>query len=630
MEDDPFSASVFCFTPLRVPVSELGRLDACPPSQPSPIAPVCSAPPLSELGRLDACPPSQPSSILGEALVVMDYQPLPTRVPTGPFSELVDLVDHLRQEVDELRGKLAALQRDNLEQRQQAGYWKSRHRDALLRITELEKKVEQLEGENRKLQADLFGKSTEKTTRSDRSNDLDDPQDDSQGPLRKRGQQPNNPGPKRREYSHLPVEDEFSVLPPEECVCPECGKPLLLRGDTEDSEQIEIKVRAYRRVIHRRRYQRTCTCNGTLTLTAPPAPKLIPKGRYGISVWVEVILDKYFSFRPTERLLASWRLLGLDLAPGTVTDGLQRLEVLLRPIYEALQERNRQGDLHQADETRWPVFIIVEGKEGYGWWLWVYLSEDTVVFLLNPSRGHTVPENHFRAESRGVLVVDRFSAYKAMSWVKDGVLVLAFCWAHVRRDFVRVGKGWPELETWALEWLRRIRTLYRLNRRRLAAKRDSAAFREADGCLRQAVAEMNRQMEAELARVDLATPCRKVLESLREHWVGLTRFVDDPRIPMDNNASERRGRGPALARKNFYGSGSAWSGQLAATAFSIFATLSMRKLNPRKWLTWYFEQCAAAGGKAPADIQRFLPWNLTEETKKELSDNKPPEEDDTS
>ena len=183
--------------------------------------------------------------------------------------------------------------------------------------------------------------------------------------------------------------------------------------------------------------------------------------------------------------------------------------------------------------------------------------------------------------------------------------------------------GWAKdgrkSKTWALEWLRRIRVLYRLNERRLAAEKDSAAFREADGGLRQAVAEMKTQMETELARADLATPCRKALESLREHWEGLTRFVDDPRIPMDNNASERRGRGPAVARKNFYGSGSEWSGQLAAAAFSIFATLSMWKLNPRKWLTWYFEQCAAAGGKVPADIQAFLPWNLSDEKKNEFS-----------
>ena len=99
---------------------------------------------------------------------------------------------------------------------------------------------------------------------------------------------------------------------------------------------------------------------------------------------------------------------------------------------------------------------------------------------------------------------------------------------------------------------------------------------------------------------------------------------------MDNNASERCERGPAVARKNFYGSGSKWSGQLAAAAFSIFATLSMWKLNPRKWLTWYFEQCAADGGKVPADIQAFLPWNIGEEQKKGLTDRGLPEGDDTS
>src|SRR5512135_1526472 len=183
--------------------------------------------------------------------------------------------------------------------------------------------------------------------------------------------------------------------------------------------------------------------------------------------------------------------------------------------------------------------------------LWVVLGPDTVIYLLEASRSHTVPENHYRAESRGVLVVDRYAAYKAMSWVQDGVVVLAFCWCHVRRDFIRVGKGWPTLKTWALEWLRRIRVLYRLNDSRLAVQKDTAAFGEADGRLRQAVAAMKTQSETELARADLATPCRKVLESLQEHWEGLTRFVDDPRIPMDNNASERQARGPAVARKNF-------------------------------------------------------------------------------
>ena len=137
--------------------------------------------------------------------------------------------------------------------------------------------------------------------------------------------------------------------------------------------------------------------------------------------------------------------------------------------------------------------------------------------------------------------------------------------------------------------------------------------------MRQAVEAMRVQAMEELSDPKLRQPCRKVLESLQEHWTGLIRFVDDPRIPMDNNASERAGRGPAVARKNFYGSGSLWSGRLAATMFSLFATLAHWKLNPRLWLTWYLESCAAAGGKAPEDIQPFLPWNLSAERRAALA-----------
>jgi transposase len=182
-----------------------------------------------------------------------------------------------------------------------------------------------------------------------------------------------------------------------------------------------------------------------------------------------------------------------------------------------------------------------------------------------------------------------------------------------------VGKGWPELVPWALEWLRRIRQLYRLNWERLQRPVGSAEFQRWDALLHQAVESLRGQAVTELSDPRLRQPCRKALESLQEHWTGLTRFVDDPRIPMDNNASERAGRGPALARKNFYGSGSLWSGRLAATMFSLLATLAHWKLNPQRWLTWYLESCAAAGGKAPADIEPFLPWNLSAERRATLS-----------
>jgi transposase len=539
--------------------------------------------------------------------------------PAAESADLLDLVHQLRCEVFELRHEVASLRRENVVLRQQANYWKAQHARAVHRVEQLEAEVQQLRGENRKLKDQLFGRKSEKPGSSDRSNHLQGEQDNHPGSEpRKRGQRKDRPGPPRRDYSHLPVTEEFCELPEDRRVCPQCGL-LFAPINTEDSEQIEIHVRAYRRLIRRRRYQRKCRCrNCPRTITAPPPPKLIPKGLLGTSVWEEILLDKYSSHRPTERLLSHWALQGLDLAAGTVTGGLRRLEPLFEPLYKALLERNASSAFAQADETRWMVFIDQEGKTGHRWWLWVFLGTDTVVFRLDPSRSHDVPEGHFPTEAKVVLMVDRYSAYKAMAQVNQGHVVLVFCWAHVRRDFVRVGKGWPDCETWALAWLRRIRDLYRSQHQRQTQEPGSAGFAAADTELRQTVTAMYNQARFELADQKLPTPCRKTLESLQEHWDGLTRFLDDLRIPLDNNGSERQARGPALGRKNYYGSGALWSGSLAAMLFSLFSTLALAKLNVRKWLRWYLDSCAQNGGRVAPDITPFLPWNMSREKRIEM------------
>ena len=540
-------------------------------------------------------------------------------VSFAAVSDPVVMAARLLAENDQLRAEIERLLRQNLELRQQAGYWQSMHARASQRLDEMQQELELFRGEIRKLKSDLFGRKSEKRSSKDRSNDLEDLQETADKPKRKRGQQPDRPAPKRRDYSHLPERTRTVEIPPEQCHCPDCGKPFKLRSDTEDATQLEMEIILYRLVLQRCRYETTCACGGqTRVITAPLPPKLIPKGLYGTSLWVEILVDKFYSHQPVERLLEQLRLHGLDLAPGTVADGLQRLEPLFTPVYDALKERNGQGSYHQADETRWHVFVEYEGKSNHCWWLWAFSSEETVVYVLDPSRSHTVPEEHYPDEVKGVLNVDRLSSYKAMKQVLADQLLLAWCWAHVRRDFVRVGKGWPDLKDWALAWLRRIRELYQLNRQRLAVRKNKAQFTRADRALRRAIVAMHQQFEAELANTKLHLTCLRVLESLQEHWQGLIRFVDDPRIPMDNNASERRLRGPAVGRKNYYGSGSLWSGQLAAMLFSIFATLKMWKLNPRKWLQWYLESCAAQGGKAPTDITQFLPWNLTDEQRRKL------------
>jgi transposase len=524
--------------------------------------------------------------------------------------ERLDLLDQLRSELTQLRAEVAALRRDNLELRQQAGYWKGMHARALERLAALEQDNEHLRGEVARLNAQLFGSKSEKQSRKDRSNHLDGLDDEGDDIPASQPAKRSRKGSKRRDFQHLPVREEFLELPPDQRVCPRCGQPWRQRSDTEDSEQIEVEVRAYRRRLRRRRYQATCRCFGCQTRTAPRPAKLIPKGLLGTSAWVEILLDKYASHRPTERLLAAWELIGLGIAPSTVVGGLRRLVPLFEPLYRAIGERVRQSPFQQADETRWLVFAAQEGKEGYRWWLWVFLGTDSVVYVLDPRRSHDVPEGHFQAGGSAVLLVDRLSSYKAMAPVQDGLVVLAFCWAHVRRDFIAVAKSFPELKPWALAWLRRIRRAYRHNDQR-REQLGKAGFAEPDRALRAVMGAMQAQAKAELSDAALRQPCRKVLVSLQEHWVGLTRFVDDPHIPMDNNASERRLRGPAVGRKNYYGSAAVWSGQLAAMLFALLATLQQWQINPRTWLHWYLEACASAAGRAPESVAAYLPWNLS-------------------
>ena len=131
---------------------------------------------------------------------------------------------------------------------------------------------------------------------------------------------------------------------------------------------------------------------------------------------------------------------------------------------------------------------------------------------------------------------------------------------------------------------------------------------------------MQAQAEAELADPNLPTPCRKVLSSLQEHWEGLTRFLDDPRIPLDNNASERRVRGPALGRKNYYGSGRVV--ERAAGGDAVFPVGHLehgRDQHPHLADVDYLKSCAENGGRAPSDISPFLPWTMSVEKRRDLA-----------
>ncbi|KRP35457.1 MAG: hypothetical protein ABS34_10980 [Opitutaceae bacterium BACL24 MAG-120322-bin51] len=233
---------------------------------------------------------------------------------------------------------------------------------------------------------------------------------------------------------------------------------------------------------------------------------------------------------------------------------------------------------------------------------------------MEPSRGTEVPLEFFPIDIIGILSVDRYSAYKCLIKTIKG-LILAFCWAHVRRDFLDAFKRWPKLEQWTVAWILEIRELYRLDALRRKIEIESENWVEADTQIRKHIDVMKEKMDDELAMESLHPESKKVLTSLSNHWEGLTVFLDHPHVPLDNNRAEQTVRDPSIGRNNYHGSGSCWSAKLASYLFSIFATLRLHKINPDEWLNSYLKACAAAGGKPPEDISPFTPWVIRHQDK---------------
>jgi transposase len=533
-----------------------------------------------------------------------------------------------------------------------ANYWEAQHARAKSQIEALKQEIALKDAKIKDLQNRLFGKKSEKgpAAKSEKGNNTNP------SSKRHRGQQPGRCGHGRTQRLELPVVHDEIDLPEDEKRCAKCGLPHLRNPALDEhSDMIEVEVRAHIRHIRRPAYTRHpgCTCEPTPAIvTAPPAPRLIPRSAYDVSFWVEVILGKYRYAQPTNRTLQDLKDQGLPVSPGTVAGGLQALAPLFEPILEALYCKQMSEQLFHNDETRWEVFVPIEGKVGTRWYLWVTRSPSVIFYCIDPSRSAAVPGAHFAGvqADKVIIVCDRYSAYKKLARLAANIL-LAFCWAHVRRDFLGAARAFPELEPWALQWVERIGTLYHLNKRRLeqwdperALTEQSAAFNQHHEALKNTLQRMHDEATrivapdtagvennesadlegqpsapgAELSK-SAQTKQHKVLQSLLDHWSGLTLFVEHPEIPMDNNLAENTIRTPVNGRKNYYGSASLWSAEFAAMLFSILQTLVLWGINPRHWLMLYLTACAENGGKAPRNIDPFLPWMMDEARRAELT-----------
>ena len=468
---------------------------------------------------------------------------------------------------------------------------------------------------------------------------------DGEPPSRKRGRQPGAPTPPRVNRKHLRERVEVLRPQPADCACPECGQAYERRSPRV-SWIFEFDWEATARKIVRLRYRPRCDCAGARGVAAPVAARLWEKAQLGCTVWAWFLMQVYAYHRPQAAAARDLAGRGLRVPPATLSQGLRRLGALFAPLVAAVREQQARAAVAQADETRWPVQYLGTGGGRRRYWLWVSLAAGTVLARILTTRSADAAEDllgHFkRAGPAVVLVCDRYSAYKALRNRLPEHYILAFCWAHQRRDFRQVGTKHEAARAWAEEWMALIGELFHLAKRRREAwepgvptAEQGAAYRAADARLRAACAALFERARQErdkrfdeweraeaagqgaaCARIDAQG---RALNSLLGHAEGLQVFLDDPRIPLDNNAAERALRGPVISRYTSFGSGSPEGAEMAATMFTVFGTLRAAGLNAWTWLLDYLRACARNGGKAPADLTPWLPWLMDPARREALS-----------
>jgi transposase len=378
----------------------------------------------------------------------------------------------------------------------------------------------------------------------------------------------------------LPIVEREHALDEADRVCPKCGGALTeIAGQTEDSEEITVVERRFVIVKHRRKKYR-CACNGCIeTALAPPKLATRPDARgrrYSIEVAVEVAVSKYLDHLPLERQVKIMRREGLDIDSQTLWDQIEALARVLRPTDDALERRVLSGPMLGADESWWR---LMEKDNSKKWWAWARAGPDAVHYRILDSRSQDAARQVLNGYD-GIVIADGYGAYEALKKPGGGgAFILAHCWAHVRRKFVEAEENYPEP---CREILDLIRDLYLVDREACGDPARLAALRTARS--KPIVEKIQERAIEHYSRALPESGLGKAIKYMLGLWPGLTRFLDDARVPLDNNGTERALRGLVVGRKNHYGSRSRRGTEVAALFYGLLETAKLVGVEPRQYL----------------------------------------------
>jgi transposase len=426
--------------------------------------------------------------------------------------------------------------------------------------------------------------------------------------------------PSRQPFpAHLPRE---RVIVPGPTSCPCCGGDRLRKLGETVTETLEVIPRRWKVIQHVREKM---TCRDCEKISEPPAPfHVTPRGWAGPNLIAMLLFEKFGQHQPLNRQSERYGREGVPLSLSTLADqvgaGCAALDPLLRRIEAHVFAAER---LHGDDTT---VPVLAKGKTVTGR-CWVYVRDDrpfggrappAAMFYYSRDRGGEHPRAHLEKWS-GLLQADAYGGYTKLydQTRKPGPILEAACWAHARRPFFALadieasarrkaeGKAPAPVSPLALEAVRRIDALFEIER---AINGCSAEERRAvrQELSRPLVDDLEAWMRKERPKLSRGSDLAKAFDYMLKRWTAFTRFLDDGRVCLSNNAAERGLRGIALGRKSWLFAGSDRGGMRAAAMYSIIVTAKMNDIDPQAWLADVLARIA----EHPAHrLDELLPWN---------------------
>jgi len=412
------------------------------------------------------------------------------------------------------------------------------------------------------------------------------------------------PKPRRNFPSHLPRETQ--VIAPSESSCPDCGGALKHLGE-DICEMLELEPVRFK-VIRQVRPKLACAGCDTIVQAAAPA-RPIERGMAAPGLLAHVLVGKYADHVPLYRQAEIYAREGVELDRTLLAQWVGGMSALLAPLTDAIRRHVFASDVVHADDTPIPVLAPGNGKTKAGR-LWTYVRDErptagtvapAVWFTYTADRKGEHPQRHLH-DFTGILQAD---GYAGFSKLYDGGRVLeAACWAHVRRKFVDLHE--LHQSPVAAQALDRIGELYGIERE-IHGHHPAARCAVRSERSRPLLHELHLWLQQTITTLSQKSATAKAIRYALSRWEALTRYCDDGRIEIDNNAAERALRCVALGRKNYLFAGSDAGGERAAAIYSLLGTAKLNRVNPEAYLR---EVLARIAEHPITRIDELLPWNL--------------------